>query len=83
MWTLDFSCPSSRPEVHTLAHGPCAEKRPGAQGLAKIDSSRLMARLLGLVAPLIAQSVARGALSTLYTATAPELTGALPSRPHG
>ena len=36
-----------------------------------------MARLLGLVAPLIAQPVARGALSTLYTATAPELTGAL------
>ena len=36
-----------------------------------------MARVLGLVAPLIAQPVSKGALSTLYTATAPELAGAL------
>ena len=55
----------------------CSDRGPGAQGLAKINSSKLMARLLGLVAPLIAQPVGRGALSTLYTATAPELAGAL------
>jgi hypothetical protein len=48
----------------------------GAQGLAKIDRTKLMARVLGLVAPLIAQPVSKGALSTLYTATAPELAGA-------
>ena len=53
---------------------PCA----GAQGLAKIDRTKLMARVLGLVAPLIAQPVSKGALSTLYTATAPELAGATP-----
>ena len=56
---------------------------PGAQGLTKIDSSTLMARLLGMAAPFVAQPVNRGALSTLYAATAPELTGALPMGWHG
>ncbi|KAK9839250.1 hypothetical protein WJX81_004246 [Elliptochloris bilobata] len=45
------------------------------EGLTKIDSSKLMAQVLGMVAPLIAQPASRGALSTLYAATAPELTG--------
>ena len=59
---------------------PVGPDRPprGAQGLTKIDRTKFMARMLSLVAPLIAQPAATGALSTLYTATAPELAGAAP-----
>ena len=34
--------------------------------------------MMSIMAPLIAQPAATGALSTLYTATAPELAGVTP-----
>ena len=71
-----MSIQQTRGSTHSCTGHETVTRAPSAQGLAKIDSSKLMARLLGMVAPLIAQPVSRGALSTLYAATAPELTGA-------
>jgi NAD(P)-dependent dehydrogenase (short-subunit alcohol dehydrogenase family) len=42
---------------------------------AQLDGPNLVARFIGLVDPIIGQPAAKGALSTLYAATVPELAG--------